>query len=59
MGLTLIRKSDATQPIRSGNPVPGPNVYQFTFNTPGTYQYFCEIHGAPGGVGMSGTVVVQ
>lgn len=29
------------------------------FNTPGTFAYYCRIHGAPGGQGMSGTVVVQ
>ena len=34
-------------------------TYAFTFNTPGTYAYYCRIHGAPGGQGMSGTVVVQ
>ena len=30
-----------------------------TFDTAGTFRYFCEQHGAAGGVGMSGTVVVQ
>jgi plastocyanin len=30
-----------------------------TFNTTGTFRYYCEIHGGPGGVGMSGTVVVN
>ena len=29
------------------------------FDTPGTFRYFCEEHGGPGGVGMSGTVTVQ
>ncbi|MFN7962914.1 MAG: Calx-beta domain-containing protein [Thermoanaerobaculia bacterium] len=29
-----------------------------TFNTAGTFRYYCEIHGAPGGGGMSGMVVV-
>ena len=33
-------------------------TYSTTFNTPGTYAYHCQIHGAPGGVGMSGTIVV-
>lgn len=28
------------------------------FNTPGTIAYHCEIHGASGGIGMAGTVVV-
>jgi plastocyanin len=30
-----------------------------TFNTAGSFRYYCENHGAPGGVGMSGTVVVN
>lgn len=30
-------------------------TYSFTFNTPGTYNYQCEVHGAA----MSGTIVVQ
>jgi len=30
----------------------------FTFTEPGTYPYYCIPHGGPGGVGMSGTVVV-
>jgi plastocyanin len=29
------------------------------FDTPGTYQYFCQPHGAPGLVGMAATVVVD
>ena len=30
-----------------------------TFPTVGTYKYYCEVHGGPNGVGMSGTVTVQ
>ena len=30
-------------------------TYNYTFNTPGTYPYFCEIHGAQ----MTGTIIVQ
>jgi plastocyanin len=31
-----------------------------TFNTPGTFQYFCQLHGSPNGKnGMVGTVVVE
>ena len=33
--------------------------YSRQFNTPGSFAYFCQIHGASGGNGMSGTVVVQ
>jgi plastocyanin len=50
---------DGTVPTRSGDPVNGPSSYQFRFDNPGTYRYHCEIHGGPGGIGMSGTVTVQ
>ena len=33
--------------------------FSFRFDTPGTYPYFCIFHGAPGGVGHSGVIVVQ
>src|SRR4051794_9519219 len=29
------------------------------FDVPGTYRYYCEMHGGPGGQGMSGVVVVE
>lgn len=44
--------------FRSGDPSSDPWSYTFTFNTPGTFRYYCEVHGAPGGVGMSGTITV-
>jgi plastocyanin len=50
---------DGTVPTTSGNPVDGPHTYQFKFDNPGTYRYHCAIHGAPGGIGMSGIIVVQ
>jgi plastocyanin len=34
------------------------STYEFKFNNPGIYSYFCRIHGAPGGVGQSGIIVV-
>jgi plastocyanin len=34
-------------------------TFSFTFNAPGTYAYYCQIHGAPGGVGMAGKIVVN
>ncbi|HZP65863.1 MAG TPA: plastocyanin/azurin family copper-binding protein [Rudaea sp.] len=30
-----------------------------TFSTAGTFGYYCEIHGAPGGIGMAGKVIVN
>ena len=30
-----------------------------TFGSPGTFRYYCEAHGGPGGSGMSGTVWVN
>jgi plastocyanin len=34
-------------------------TFTMTFDTPGTYAYYCAIHGAAGGVGMAGTIVVS
>jgi plastocyanin len=52
-------RPDETEPTASGAPANGPNEYRFTFTTAGTYRYHCGVHGAPGGVGMSGTVIVE
>lgn len=38
--------------------VPFGERFSFTFLTPGTYRYYCTIHGAPGGSGMAGVIVV-
>lgn len=38
--------------------VTAPHSYQVTFTTPGTYDYYCTVHGTPTS-GMRGTVVVQ
>jgi plastocyanin len=42
----------------SGNPVSAPHTFSQTFSSPGTYVYFCVVHGSPSG-GMRGTIVVQ
>ncbi len=34
-------------------------TFDRTFTTPGTFRYYCKIHGGPGGLGMSGTITVQ
>ncbi|MFQ5922815.1 MAG: plastocyanin/azurin family copper-binding protein [Anaerolineales bacterium] len=36
----------------------GGATFSFTFDQPGTSAYYCMFHGAPGGVNMSGTIVV-
>jgi plastocyanin len=50
---------DGTDPTSSGSPTDGPTTYRFTFTTPGTYDFHCAVHGGAGGIGMSGTVIVQ
>lgn len=42
----------------SGQPVSAPHTFSQTFDTPGTYLYFCVVHGSPT-AGMRGTIVVQ
>ena len=34
-------------------------TFSMSFDAPGAYQYYCQPHGGPGGVGMSGVVVVD
>ena len=36
----------------------GGDTYSRTFDTAGTFKYYCSIHGGPNGVGMAGVVVV-
>jgi plastocyanin len=44
-----------TEPSGSGPPSNGPDTYTYQFNTPGSYSYFCEVHGTS----MSGVITVQ
>jgi plastocyanin len=48
--------------VAAGEPAPSPTQstgsYQRTFGTPGTYVYYCTIHGTPTS-GMRGTITVQ
>src|SRR3954471_14793225 len=41
------------------DPSPTPWRVWRKFDVPGTYRYYCEMHGGPGGQGMSGVVVVE
>jgi plastocyanin len=36
----------------------GPQSFEHTFADAGEFAYYCDIHGGPGGAGMSGTVIV-
>jgi plastocyanin len=50
---------DVLEPTRSGDPVVvATKYYSYTFETPGDYRYYCQMHGMPGGHGMSGVVHV-
>ena len=33
--------------------------FEHAFTQPGTFAYYCDVHGGPGGVGMSGAVTVS
>ncbi|MDA2920855.1 dockerin type I domain-containing protein, partial [Desulfobacterota bacterium AH_259_B03_O07] len=57
VGLGAIWNSDNLFPMPNGMP-PGA-MFQFTFNSVGSFPYFCQFHGAPGGIGMAGTVTVE
>jgi plastocyanin len=35
------------------------DTFSTTLQAPGSYPYYCELHGGPGGSGMSGVVVVR
>jgi plastocyanin len=48
----------ASEPPSSGTPSSAPDTHTHTFNTPGTYIYYCTNHGTPIG-GMRGTITVQ
>jgi plastocyanin len=50
---------DAGEPVGSGVLAAGPKTYTYTFEMAGIYRYYCLAHGNRGGIGMSGTVVVQ
>jgi plastocyanin len=36
----------------------GPQTFEHTFTTAGEFAYYCDIHGGPGGAGMSARVIV-
>ncbi len=48
---------DAT--FDTGVVAPGERSKPIKLTKPGVYPYYCQFHGGPGGVGMSGTITVQ
>jgi len=49
---------DGNSPPQSG-PLGGyPMYHSYQFTIPGVYRYHCMAHGAPGGLGMAGTITV-
>jgi plastocyanin len=67
VGSTVVwnNNDDMTHTVTSGEGIfdsgllePG-DIFTHTFNTPGEYLYFCEIHGDPGGLGMAGMIIVS
>jgi plastocyanin len=49
---------DNDSPPKSGAPATYPKFHSYQFTVPGVYRYYCEVHGGPGGAGMSGTITV-
>lgn len=43
----------------TGVVAPGARSKPIKFDKPGTYPFYCQFHGGPGGVGMSGVITVQ
>ena len=49
---------DGDLPPHSGPPDAYPRSHSFRFTAPGVHGYHCAVHGAAGGIGMSGTITV-
>ena len=58
VGHNVTPAAPATEPAGSGGLASAPKTHQHTFDTPGTYVYFCIAHGTAAG-GMRGTITVQ
>ena len=56
-GLHNVRADDNS--FTSGPPAPAPWTFNHIFSASGSNPYYCEPHGAPGGIGMSGVVTVE
>ena len=54
---TLTENPSNPEGFTSGAPAGAPWTFSFTFKTPGSYSYHCDVHGSPNS-GMRGTVTV-
>jgi plastocyanin len=43
--------------VNSGAPSSLVRTFDYVVTDPGTYDYYCEVHGGPGGAGMAGTFI--
>jgi len=43
--------------VNSGAPSSLARTFDYVVTDPGTYDYYCEVHGGPGGAGMAGTFI--
>jgi plastocyanin len=66
MSITFVNQSDTkhTATADSGSfdtgiVPPGKSSAPIKFDKPGTYPFYCQYHGGPGGVGMAGVIVVR
>lgn len=55
-GLPHTATSSDNPPLFNSGDVPNGGTFAFTFDTPGTYDYFCTYHTLQG---MTGTIVVE
>jgi len=51
-----VTSADPRVTFDSGQKTKG--TFTFTFSQPGTYHYYCKLHGSASGQGMAGTVTV-
>ena len=56
-GFHSVESDSGLEPYSSGAPSSG-GYFTYTFNTIGTFGYYCGVHGAPGGTGMYGYIYV-
>lgn len=55
-GACVFDSGSAANPIRAGS---DRSSYEFRFTQPGIYSFYCRFHGAPGGLGEAGKVIVE